>query len=710
MINFQKKSPVFLRIFMCILLICTAGFSVTAYAADNAGFYASTVNAFVSGVGGFCWFCPIFGGLFEAMNTLATAVSTKLSHVFLMVMGVGLLFSIAFKVAKMVTQLQPVDLMQFLTDLFKHLGRAIIATALLVSSLSIFTYLVSPILSMSMNLSSIIVAEGGLEGSFHQPPNPPESICAEYEKDMKAIPGPISGQTKAFTNDAKASMLCTLKTMSSGVLFGIILGVCIWSMTFIDLIWGFLPNFMYAILGCIIILAHIAILISFPFKLIDAMIRMAFVCALMPLWIILWVFPATVGYTKKAWDMFVSSCLIFVCMSVVIVLAMTMMTAALGNREAFQQALVNDEFRKAAEYVSLGGKEFFVSVALCYMAWKMLGTATTLANSFTGSMPDLGMGQGASQFAATVGKLGGGVAAAGGRKAMDAIGMKPATLGKMGRVGLGIATLGGSLVAEGAAKGGLWGLEKGAKGVKSAAKGTWNAITGKGKKGGDTPPAGTPPTGQGSPTGQENPTGQGNLKDQGNPTGQGSPTGQGNPKDQGNLKDQGNPTGQGKPTGTPYGGTFTSNTFTGGTAGMPPKGQTPFATFMSTGKGTPNASISSGTGAPPSEEQGNKLAPIATAVHTALNALASDKPEDPIEIARRAERAAKDAESQASSAQSSVSAISGDASAAKSAAGDIKTEFGSAKSDISASKDTANKAEGTANEAKSAVDAFKKKS
>ena len=474
-----------------------------------------------SGGGNFCWFCPMFEGLFDAMNNLATAISVKMADVFLMIMGVGLLFSIAFKVAKMVTSLQGADLMQFLTDMFKHLGRAIIATVLLVSSLSIFTYLVSPVLTMSMSLSSVIMDEGGGRGAVIKASQATGikagSICDDLADQLK-VSTSVEDQKKAFTPEVKASFICALRTMSAGLIFGVILGVVIYSLAFTKMLWNVLPNVQYALLGLIIVIGHLAILITFPFKLIDSMIRMAFVTALMPLWIILWVFPATVGYTKKAWDLFLSSCLIFVCLSVVITLVMSIMQYAIPNREEIIGLLTCGFDEAAAAKIPIGGKELLVTAALTFLGWKMLGTATTLASSFVGAIPDLGIGQSINETTVKGAKFTGKAARAGGRafansKAGQKLGQKlhmnsqrAATMGKWGA--LGVATAGVAPAGYGLIKGGYSAVKWAAN--KFRGDGSGGAQGGGGSQGGGGAPT-TPPTGGsqgGAPnTPPQNPTG-----------------------------------------------------------------------------------------------------------------------------------------------------------------------------------------------------------
>lgn len=501
----MKKSIIFAFLFS-FFVAAIITFSTVAEAANcstgNSNFSKYLVS-YVGNGSSYCWFCPIFEGLFDAMNNLATAISVKMADVFLMIMGVGLLFSIAFKVAKMVVSMQGADLMQFLTDMFKHLGRAIIATALLVSSLSIFTYLVSPVLTMSMSVSAVIMDEGGGRGALITATQSTGikagSICDDLSDQMK-VSTSVEDQEKAFTPEVKASFICALRTMSAGLIFGIVLGVCIYGLAFSNMIAGIIPNFQYAILGVIIVLGHLAILVTFPFKLIDSMIRMAFVTALMPLWIILWVFPATVGYTKKAWDLFLSSCLIFVCLSVVITLVMNIMQYAIPNREEIIGLLLCGFDKEAAARIPIGGKELLVTAALTFLGWKMLGTATTLASSFVGAIPDLGVGNSIHETTIKGGNFVGKLGYTAGRKAANTptgqwvqrkTGLDSRRAAKLGTLAAtGVATAGAAPLLYGAYRAAKPGVLAGYRAVRNKFMGGGDGAVQENNKAPNTPPQG----------------------------------------------------------------------------------------------------------------------------------------------------------------------------------------------------------------------------
>ena len=128
---------------------------------ENAVF-PQTLKEYLSDYKDACWFCSIFESMYDAIDTLVTNIFNKLAKSFLGLMGAGILFLILFKVGRMLVQFQEVDVMQFLNDLFKPLGRAIIATAFLVVAVSannqtIFYLVTNPVLDVSLKMGEKVL-------------------------------------------------------------------------------------------------------------------------------------------------------------------------------------------------------------------------------------------------------------------------------------------------------------------------------------------------------------------------------------------------------------------------------------------------------------------------------------------------------------------------------------------------------------------------
>lgn len=359
---------------------------------------------------GMCWFCPVFETLFKAINNLVTSMSQYMSTLFLNLMGIGILFLIAFKVGRMLVQLQDVDLMQFLGDLFKPLGRAIIATALLgamtFSGDTIYHLLIQPIFDVSLFLAeqTMNIAVANTE-VFTATQSSGEVIRQAGGTVMEACNyrGTLPDKT-AFTSRELQQLICWMRTVSSSLGVGIAIGSTFIKIGFTE----FLDHMNMIIPGILIFIAFFINYVMFPFKLLDTFVRLAFVLMLTPLWIILWVFPATVQYTKKAWEMFLSCCLAMISLSVIVALVLQIMNNSIQPDGVSEQLFIELGCGKtdhALEKVETGGRALFILLAFGFMSWSILGTANALAGTFISVGGDLGLEKGVAQNAVQVGGL-----------------------------------------------------------------------------------------------------------------------------------------------------------------------------------------------------------------------------------------------------------------------------------------------------------------
>ncbi len=372
------------------------------------------VNALGFGETGFCWFCKIYEVLFVAMNDLATTIANDLKDIFIATLGVGLLFFIAFKVAATLVKLQEVDLMQFLGELFKHIGRAIIAIAFLFGAVDIYHYVVSPFLEYTFAFSLEILEAGGgtstkiistgvsvLDNAFAS------GACddANMSLQLSAFDG------KAFSGGLLNIMLCMLKNISASLIGGMIIGVVIMLLAGIDTVLGTIQNSQFLLTGLFVFGSYFMIFMAVPFKMIDAMVRLAFVAALTPLWIILWVFPQTAQYTKNAWEMFLNCCLTFICLSIMLVLVFHILDQMLPNSHDIFAVLIPDYTKLAASKMSLASGHMLLTGALGMLAVNMINASSQIATMIVKSY-DAGVGAGLdSKMVAVAAASGGAVGA-----------------------------------------------------------------------------------------------------------------------------------------------------------------------------------------------------------------------------------------------------------------------------------------------------------
>ncbi len=384
------------------------GFStLSSPIAKKTPFFALLEMYIGSGYG--CWFCSIFNGIFNAANGIVTQIASKLSSTFLMLLGIGVLYFIAIKVLRLFLQFEGVDVMQFLNGLFASLGRAMIAAAILLFPLEIFRYTVSPVFQTALEVGTSIVQTAGTDNL---------QIIKAY-RDQKGVPQltTVSSQTmmaevraannltkdKAFEGSLRESILLNMKTISSSLIVGMASGAYLtygaYKVTLAPDAGskGFLPTLELFFIGVILFFAYFCIFIKYPLTLFNAFFQMAAVCALMPLWVVLWVFPVSAGYVKNALTVFLNTIFTFLGLSVVITIVLKIMDSSIPNAAPFFQALMNDEMGKAQDAFAFSGSGLLLTFVLGMICLKIIGTVPALAADFAGGINDVGLGEGVAR-------------------------------------------------------------------------------------------------------------------------------------------------------------------------------------------------------------------------------------------------------------------------------------------------------------------------
>lgn len=421
------------------VLFCVALFFSFQACAQEAKFQ-ETLNSYFGATDGssICWFCPVFEAILMSINNLTKYMTEGLSTSFITLLAIGLLFFIVFKVGKFLVSFQEFDLAKLIPELTGPLGRGIIAFVLLSAAHSgaLFNHLVNPVLSIGMDLSTRIL-QSTMDATtmrIVEAKQDPQAIVAAASTGISA-PGSGSStaasgldpntcpfrmknaniaelEKSALTATEINSILCWMGTVSASFGVGMATGATLMQTSFTAGRMGF-PDFSMLLVGFVIWASFFALFLAFPFKLFDAIIGLGFVLAMMPFWIILWVFPATSDYTKKAWDKFIGSIILFLCLSVVISFVIVAMNSAIPNREEVFDLLLNGRSPLVAAKLGFGGKSLFITMALGWLSFSMLGSAQSLAQSFGGGATDLGMNAMASAGAMTAAQRVGAPAAKG---------------------------------------------------------------------------------------------------------------------------------------------------------------------------------------------------------------------------------------------------------------------------------------------------------
>ena len=105
-----------------------------------------------------CWFCGVFGDIFDILNDIATEVCAGLQGLFLTLLGLGLLFWLLFRVGKMVLDISPKVDTALLPDILKQVMRVMVASLMITFYLDVFDYGISPLLQLSIGMGNQLTA------------------------------------------------------------------------------------------------------------------------------------------------------------------------------------------------------------------------------------------------------------------------------------------------------------------------------------------------------------------------------------------------------------------------------------------------------------------------------------------------------------------------------------------------------------------------
>ena len=391
---------------------------LVAGAVTVGAIFPAILFLYINQGGSGCWFCPLYTAAFDVINTIATQIYIQLAPSFLMFVAVMGALWLAAIVLKYFMTLNVPNTCALMTDLFKAVGRITVGAAILMSSVSfIFNYTVNPVIIFSGGLSTQILNSAGMSNGFvTEISRDGTSVSRTRNPLCTATPAndarfyTNNGEPKALSPEAYDTTLCMLKTMSLELIFGMAMGATFIVASFTtNQIWGVLPNLYMTIIGIIIFLGFFALYIVFPFKLIDIIVRVGFVIALMPLYVLFWVFPVTRAYVKKGWDMLVSAMFTLVALAVLMVISIRLLTAGI-NIDAMVRLLAKGEILQAMNLMSLSGVSIFVTFVSAFMAVKVIGMAPALGSAFGGASQSTTLGNSAWAMSAKgtkiVGKYG----------------------------------------------------------------------------------------------------------------------------------------------------------------------------------------------------------------------------------------------------------------------------------------------------------------
>ena len=282
-----------------------------------------------------CWFCPLFDVTFDIVNDLATNFYEKMRNIFLSALMVGGVAWLCWIVLQFFLVVHGANVGEFMTSLLKAFFRLMFGAALLwAPSYQVFDLIITPVVSFATGLSTQLMGTAGFitptvttvddvnygcSSTTVTVSQNSVNLCSTSDpNDSRFV---TNGNPKALSSTVYDGLSCVIKTASLNFVLGMAIAATflVHSLTAGPL--G-LPHIGMFLIALIQIIGYLILFIVVPFKFIDILVRLGFVAVLLPLYIVLAVFPATIGYTKKAWDLFISCLFTLIVLSILIVICL----------------------------------------------------------------------------------------------------------------------------------------------------------------------------------------------------------------------------------------------------------------------------------------------------------------------------------------------------------------------------------------------------
>ena len=346
---------------------------------------------------GGCWVCPLFSDLFDTANWVATNIYETLRLPVLMLFSVGLALWLAFKVMQYVTTFYGANFAKFITEISGVLFKGIIVGVLLNSGSGILSdYILSPLVGAATGYSEEVLSitddfYSSLSEANDNVLGSNEALCERNKR-----PVPDNADKMVFGEEIHNDLSCLIRKISAKLLNGMSIGTAMLITLFsTEHFWEVLYVFQYPdvlFVSMIIILAHVFLLIVFPFRLIEVFIRFAVVGALLPIFIITWPFPSTRGIAESGKNIFITSLFTLIGLVVFITIGVEMILYSMPGDMVIIFSTGEDkknvEILKYYRELFDLGKMLMIPLSVffsAYMAAKMLNMVPEMSKKIFGS-------------------------------------------------------------------------------------------------------------------------------------------------------------------------------------------------------------------------------------------------------------------------------------------------------------------------------------
>ncbi len=368
MSKIQKWSVLILLVGICLMLCACTGGTISVEASE----WSPTIWN--------CWPCAIYGSSFEIANDVvfsATKVIVPLTRV---ILGMGLLFLILFRVLKMTLFMSEKDMVKTFKETGIVLMKAMFVSILIYDGDQLLyllrDYFIYPIGEFFMLMANAVLDCVPGAGQYFMGV---QGLSADSKEIFTSSGFQTIEENKSIFGDLGIQVQYTVSRIFSSLRSGVWLAL--WQLNN--------PGIMSWIFGFLAGMQTFSLMVIFPLAFVDGFIMLAFYVIFFPIALVLWVFPKTQGYLKALIPYIFGPFLqlLFGCIIVVLLVTLIQVYSDIGLNGIFRGS-TQDANAWVNESVSAGRPPIFIMLMLLIALKKIAGEVGEFSTLFGGGKVD----------------------------------------------------------------------------------------------------------------------------------------------------------------------------------------------------------------------------------------------------------------------------------------------------------------------------------
>lgn len=347
-----------------------------------------------------CTFCPLFETVFSVASKMAWHARNVFSKPLIAVVAIGFAIWIAMQILAFVATPEVRDLKDLASSLIVQSFVVMLVIIILNGNVLTFFYkFVNPVYITGQALAQKYITpeevdkpSTNFKGNENIQNYTSNSCIGSSTIPDDTKPGSEAGLPKAMGD----SIVCTMTTIHNRVAQVKALAsatMCYsWKKKFF-----FIPALNYFLVGLGLWVCAMILLLVIPFMMIDSVFQIAVAAALLPFAIASYAFKITRGYSKKVWETFLNSIMLFVVVTVTALILTEMLQQTIidespdGLKNIFS-ATSDAEMSKILEYLPWYSPRFLQVLFVGILSWGAIGSAKDFGGEFASSISSTNFG------------------------------------------------------------------------------------------------------------------------------------------------------------------------------------------------------------------------------------------------------------------------------------------------------------------------------